>query len=685
MKASLFRILTILVIVSGCSTLQHEESRVEQCLNGEWLFSIDPLNQGSDLAWQANQMSTGKVVMVPHTWKTDSIYQHYDGKAWYYKEFDVPSSWAGKQVRVMFERIFHRAAIWINGQLAGEHEGSGYTTFYVDISDWIITGGMNTISVSVDNRPDPLTIPFMDSYDWAMDGGITGDVKLIATGRPAVKHVLVHASVQPGKNNLKGLVTLQILLDDSLVPNKRITDFRIDIKEENQATSNVLLSAVVKARHAQNGYFIDIELPSVNQWHFDHPNLYEIKVGPQWKGRDTDQYTTIFGFRTFEIRNGSLYLNEEKVRLSGVEWMPGSDPEMGFAETEDYIERVLHDMKRLNCVFTRFHWQQRKKTIDLCNRLGILVQEEIPLWQKPADFSSPPLSEVAKKHAREMIYRDFNAPSIIAWGIGNELPSLYDDTKRSLLQLKEYVESLDSSRIVSYVSNHIGTDPGKEVSKYFDWIMMNDYYGTWFGDDHEAIGPVLDRLHELYPEKPVIIAEWGLCERCNPDYNLEGGDPRRVRDMAVHHDQYITRPWVQGHIYFSYNDYRTHMGLEGNGRFRQRMHGVVDLWLNPKPSYELLKKINAPIQHARTVEEGDSIIIFFRNKNTLPSYTLRNYQAVIDFPANERPDTAITFDIIRPGELMRIALPGYPAGPYRINFTRPGGHHVLEHTVLLKN
>lgn len=685
MRTSIYLLLTCMFMIAACSGDKYQGQRMEKCLNGEWLFCIDPLNQGTDLEWQANEMQSGKTVRVPHTWNTDSIFQHYYGKAWYYKEFDVPLSWKGKQVRIRFERIFHHAVIWINGQLASEHKGSGYTTFYADISDLIITGGMNTISVSVDNQPDPQTIPYMDSYDWAMDGGITGDVKLIATERPAVQYVLVHTSSRPVEDVINGQVTLQILLDESFAPNKRITKFNISIKEENQATSNVLLSSVLRARHSSDGYIIDIELPSVNRWHFDTPNLYELKVEPLLRGRATDRYTTTFGFREFEIRDGSLYLNDERVRLSGVEWMPGSDPDMGFAETEAHIRKVLSDMKELNCVFTRFHWQQREKTIDLCNRLGILVQEEIPLWQKPSDFSSPPLSEIAKKHAREMIYRNFNAPSIIAWGIGNELPSLNDDTKRSLLQLKEYVESLDSSRIVSYVSNHIGTDPKREVSRYFDWIMMNDYYGTWFGDDHDEIGQVLDRIHELYPEKPVIIAEWGLCERCNPDYNLDGGDPRRIRDMAAHYEQYITRPWVQGHIYFSYNDYRTHMGLEGTGRFRQRKHGVVDLLLNPKPSYELLKRINAPIEYEKTLEEGDSIIILFRNKDTLPSYTIRNYTADIVSETGDIPDRTITFGKITPGEPIRITLPGQPGGLYRINFTRPGGHHVLEHTVQVNN
>jgi len=308
-----------------------------------------------------------------------------------------------------------------------------------------------------------------------------------------------------------------------------------------------------------------------------------------------------------------------------------------------------------------------------------LVQEEIPLWQQPVDFSQPPLADLAKKHADEMIFRDFNAPAIIAWGIGNELSSLNDKTIESLLKLKEYVEAIDSTRVVSYVSNHIGQNPEKEVSRFFDWIMMNDYYGTWFSGGNQAIGPVLDQIHHLYPDKPVIIAEWGLCEECNPDYDQGGGDERRIRDMMEHYEQYITRPWVKGYIYFSYNDYRTHMGIHKTGRYRQRIHGVVDLDLNPKPSWQHLREISSPVEFCK-VELGDGPAkLLLRNRNAMPSYTLNNYRAIITQLPEDISIYSEKIDPVVPGDLIELVIPALTDGAYRFSILRKTGFSVFEY------
>lgn len=682
MKNQVF-LIKMLFVASLLSSMRIQQGqtgpRHYESINSHWIFAIDSMAEGEKNRWHVYGVPKHQAVTVPHTWNTDTLYHDYHGLAWYEKTLYIPKNREGKSIRLSFERVYHSAKIWINGQLVHERTGAGYTGFIIEISQYIDPGKQNKIVVCVDNSPSPLSIPYMNSFDWAMDGGIIGEVQLIISDRPRVENVFVHSSYKREENTISGNLTLQVILEKEDTEIHDASAFYIAITQENQPTSDTVHKAIATARKDKKGFWIDISLADINLWHFDTPNLYHIVIEPIIDGRATDRFTTTMGFRKFEVKDGSIFLNDEEVRLTGVEWMPGSSPEHGFAEPEDYIRKVLSDMKDLNSVFTRFHWQQSPRVIDLCNRLGILVQEEIPLWQQPEDFSLPQLSDLAKKHADEMVSRHFNSPAIIAWGIGNELASLNDKTIESLLMLKEYLEKLDSTRVISYVSNHIGENPEKEVSQYFDWIMMNDYYGTWFPGGNQAIGPVLDQIHHLYPDKPVIIAEWGLCEECNPDYDQGGGDERRIRDMMEHYEQYITRPWVKGFIYFSYNDYRTHMGIHGTGRHRQRIHGVVDLHLTPKPSWQHLKQISSPLEFIEKTQTNTTLTITLRNKSNLPSYTVKNYTIEVARIGSDQTLINQQLETLLPGNLANIEIPDIKAGRYKLSVFRPTGSHVIDH------
>ena len=90
-----------------------------------------------------------------------------------------------------------------------------------------------------------------------------------------------------------------------------------------------------------------------------------------------------FGVRKFEVQGGGFQLNGERVRLMGVERMAGSNPDYGMAEPAEWIEHDHADMKNLNCVFTRVHWQQDRRAVSythLKNYFGkyLAIVAEIP-------------------------------------------------------------------------------------------------------------------------------------------------------------------------------------------------------------------------------------------------------------------------------------------------------------------
>jgi len=82
-----------------------------------------------------------------------------------------------------------------------------------------------------------------------------------------------------------------------------------------------------------------------------------------------------------------------------------------------------------------------------------------------------------------------------------------------------------------------------------DYIMMNEYGGSWWDLPTGRIHAYLDSIHMSYPDKTFFISEFGLCEP-----NFKGGDERRIVDLAYHMAIYETKPFVQGAIYFDLTD-----------------------------------------------------------------------------------------------------------------------------------
>ena len=289
--------------------------------------------------------------------------------------------------------------------------------------------------------------------------------------------------------------------------------------------------------------------------------------------------------------------------------MPGSTLERGMAESTADFEGNLKLMKNANCIFTRFHWQQDDYIFDWCDRHGILVQEEIPYWGIWTILNDTLLPK-GFQHLDEMTDAHFNHPSIISWGIGNELLAHEPFIKAGLKQLYNHVKSIDPSRLSTYVSNSLFFEmPSENRERYdatadYDMMMFNEYYSSWYKKSIGVISGELDRISGEYPGKPMTISEWGLCDPPQP-----GGDERRAREMAQQMEIYGSKPYVAGAIYFCLNDYRTQRSENYSTGYPQRDHGVSDGYQNPKKSYETLKSVSSPVEIKNVVQKDGKISI----------------------------------------------------------------------------
>jgi len=650
-------------------------------LCGIWKFEVDPGNTGTRESWFAAGYSSSAWldVKVPHTWQIEPARADYRGVAWYRREFEVRAAWHEAAVRIEFEAVFHSATVWVNGQLVGEHLRKGYTAFAFDVTPMLRWEQANTIVVRVDSAFNEQMLPRGRSSDWSHDGGIFRPVQLLVSPRTFVEHVTVDALPDFNTGNAALSISAYCRNTSTKLWNGAASFRVIDVETglavfSDSAPSGLAINAESSETVALRGVLTKAKL-----WHFDSPNLYRLELFIA-NGIEGHQFETIFGVRRFEVKDGQFLFNGEHVRLMGVERMAGSNPKFGMAEPIEWIEHDHRVLKDLNCVFSRVHWPQDKRVLDYCDRHGILMQTEVPAWgpdtfQGTSAHPDPAIMQNALEQLHEMIARDRNHPSVVVWGLCNEIngqnPPAYQFAKRMLEEAKK----LDPERLCSYASNSLDDHPERDVAGLMDFIEANEYFGTWAPGTAEDAARLLDEIHAAFPGKPIVISEYGYCA-CTQD-RPEGDEPR-IEILRTHDTAFRSQDFVGGAIFFSYNDYRTHVGDRGAGILRQRVHGVVDVYGQRKKSYEILRKELSPVESLNIEHVGNRFRVRLKTRANLPAYRLRGYKLLgvfygqgdipVEIQEAEVPEVA-------PGQDVTLDLIFEQSeAPVRVQFdlTRPG-------------
>ena len=640
--------------------------------NDGWLFKTDSLQSGIRDHWENTGFTDARKVSLPHTWNVMHGLENYAGWGWYRKEFTIPGTWKGKIVKLRFNAIYHDATIWVNGREIMKHSGSGYTPFEVYLNGTIRYDSLNTVTVLANNSFTRNNIPVYKSFDWANDGGIIRDVTLIKSEPLSMRRVLITPAF---KADGSGTVNIRISLDTLFQTISKRVDvwYRIALDDDIAASGNEMIGV------DRNTIVLNVDIDAVKLWSFDHPQLYDIKLAIGNDFSLSDNFAGTFGFRDLEPGGDKLSFNGEPVRLPGLEWMPGSDSLQGMAEDTVTMYKMLGLLKNTNAVMTRFHWQQDEKILDWCDRNGLLVQEELPLWSRPfpGDLNDT-IRNIAWSQAEEMVLNHYNHPSVISWGIGNELRGGNDTIISFLDQLKVKVLSLDSTRLVNYVSNTLQNDPGHDATIHGDLMMWNDYTGLWYSlGDHPLTDRddwrILNNIHQSNPGKSLVISEYGLCEPF-----FKGGDPRRIRHMIYHTSIYDTLDYISGVIYFCLNDYRTHMGEQVTGRIRERVHGITDTQGNKKPSYDTLKAIFSPVRSVQFRRSNRKLIVTGLDHDGLPSYSLSGYSAQLVRQRDGVSIEELPLPDVQPGNKFNLVFDDPGIEEYQLIFLSPTRREIAE-------
>lgn len=564
-------IVSLFIILCSCENKSQKNVSNQQSLNGTWQFLASITLDEKDLFNQ--DFSKWDTLQVPGNWDTRERYSEYVGKGYYQKVFSLPETWIGKQVRLKFDAVYETAKVWLNGELLGEHIG-GYTPFEFNITNRVDFTKDNTVVVMANNT-------YKRGAWWAW-GGISRDVNLYAN--EDIRLIYQHISSVPDFES--GRVNFSVKYK---VENKGNETQKIQVLSKISGKALDTLNMTVRGNSDSFlAFAFQEDLSNYKLWHFNSPNLYEYSTELILNNNVVSSGTDKIGIRKFEVRDEQFFLNNEPVRMNGINRVH-DHPEYGNTEPDALVLRDMQDIKSLGCNFSRLmHAPLSKNLLEVCDSIGFLLVEEIPVWgdDDPQAYKDNPLT---KKWMKEMIERDYNHPSVVAWSVGNELRE-NDSISPSWAQKKmtqdqydyansmlDYVAELDPSRLKTYVTitsyrqGDIGTEPYEKV----DFISMNSYGNA----------PKLAvKTNQKFPGKPIFISEIGLGQ-------IGGAKDSKLSDKLVQHITLLKNlPYVTGISVWSYNDYRSNYRGTPESGFRE--WGIVNENRGKKEAYNQFKALN---------------------------------------------------------------------------------------------
>jgi beta-galactosidase len=497
-----------LLLALGCGIAVTAGGRLTRPFNEGWQFKRGPF-AANETKQPAFQEEGWEAVKIPHTWNArDMQLKHndfYAGEAYYRKRFHVDEAWRGKHLFLRFEGVGQVAALYVNGELAGNHRG-GYSAFAFNVSAMVKYGEENELLLRVDNAARPDVIPVNHSL-FGVYGGIYRPVWLIVT-EPV--HVTVTDHASPG-----------IYITQQNVSERR-ADISVKVKLENGEARNrpVTLESAI---HDGSGKLVsrrsdDIILaPDGVQERVQHfqvrrprlwngrPDPYLYKVVTRLKSGDVvlDEVVQPLGIRKYEIRAGEgFFLNGKRYPMYGVtrhqDWW-----ELGSALENEHHDFDLSVIMDIGATTVRFaHYQQSDYLYSRCDSLGLIIWAEIPFVNRVTGEER----ENAKEQLRELIRQSFNHPSIYAWGLHNEVYKPHAYTAALTRELHDLAKTEDPDRYTAAVNGYGHME--HPVNGNADIQGMNRYFG-WYEKKLKDITPWIEDLESRFPDNKFMLTEYG--------------------------------------------------------------------------------------------------------------------------------------------------------------------------------
>ena len=474
-------------------------------------------------------------VNVPHCWNAidgqDGGNDYYRGTCCYVKDIDMEEIPTAEKYYLEINGANSSATVFMNGNKLASHDG-GYSTWRVDITDELKKG--TRLGILVDNSANETVYPQM--ADFTFYGGIYRNVNIIAVNE---SHFDLDYYGGPGIQ-----VTPTVKGTDAVV---EIETF-ITNKKDGQSVNFVIRdkggNIVAAGKSTDNK--IALEIKDVVLWNGrKNPYLYTAEVELVNGDEVLDNISAKFGCRTFKIDpERGFILNGEEYPLRGVSrhqdrWGFGNAllPEHHKEDMELIYEMGANTIRLA-------HYQHDQYFYDLCDEYGMVIWAEIPYISK----HMPTGRENTISQMKELIVQNYNHPSIVVWGLSNEISmnGSDDDLLENHKILNDLCHEMDKTRLttIAVVSMCSLDDPYIQIP---DVVSHNHYFG-WYGGDTSMNGPWFDNFHAKFPNIPVGMSEYG-CEALNwHTSNPQQGDYTEEY-QAYYHEELIKQLFSRKYIW----------------------------------------------------------------------------------------------------------------------------------------
>ncbi|MHC4844522.1 MAG: glycoside hydrolase family 2 protein [Planctomycetota bacterium] len=418
-------------------------------LDGAWSVWLDPGAVGLDEDWAA-ELSEGRTpagasggeltLRVPGPLEGSRETLGYDGVAFYVREFVAPPHPQGARVTLRFDQVNHSCRVWLDGMFLGSHEG-GYDAFSLDASGRLRPGARQRLVVMViDPGGTPVhgltlkTTPHSKESWYENHGGLLGSVSLAIDDDWVVERLQLVPDPRAGALD----VALSLLAPFGIGPHP----LKLEVSIRADGEDDVLASRSIRLPHAAGRMLtreMRLEVPEPRAWSPEDPQLYALTV--ELNGERTA--TRRFGFRTIEVAGGDILLNGERRVLKGVLYQPHHTGWSGVTPSAEQLEREVLDILDTGFDLVRVHVRPAAEAfLDAADRHGLLVLQEPAIGWVDDD---PELLRRMKAELDWMVARDRHHPSIILWGVLNELSG---KAYRSAEPLARHLAALDPERPV---------------------------------------------------------------------------------------------------------------------------------------------------------------------------------------------------------------------------------------------
>lgn len=665
-KKTIFSFL-LLLLLAGSSYGQ----RIKQTINDGWKFA--PF--AGDASANDFNTSNWTDVSIPHTWNAkdsdDETPGFFRGKGWYRRWVNVEQLISGQRTYLHFEGANQETNVYVNGRLVGNHKG-GYSAFTFDVTDYI-RPGRNAVAVCVDNTHNPDIAPL--EADFTFFGGIYRDVYLIYTA-PTQISTTHHASsgvylTTPKISDAQAVVNVQTFLSNALKAKRTVTIETeiLDATGKRVALSNQKVA--LKPEAINTPFTSALTLPQPQRWDVDSPYLYTVYSRLRdAEGQLIDCVVNPLGIREFSFdADKGFFLNGRYRKL------------IGTNRHQDYLglgnglrdEMHVRDMKLVKEMGSNFlrisHYPQDPVVMQMCDKLGLLTSVEIPVVN--AITQSDAFLHNCIVQATEMVYQNFNSPSVVIWAYMNEVllhPPYGPDKSeeratymkhlnKTATAIEQCIREIDPTRY-TLLPCHSGYAAYQEAG-IIDLPMMLGFniYNGWYGGNINGFEQALEKFHQLFPTKPLFITEYGA----DVDPRLHSFSPVRFDFTCefgnYYHEHYIPeilkRDFVVGATVWNLNDFFSearrdavphvnNKGLVGTNRERKDTYYLYQAYLKESPVLHICNKTWTT--RAGATEQGQACpqplkvytnaekVELLLNGTSLGSFPVANRMATLNVP-----------------------------------------------------